>query len=152
MQRYYVPRENWNTQSIRLSSEDAHHVQRVMRQQIGDKLICNHPNGEAALCVITQVDNRDVYVQIEEWLKEDTELPVNITIAQGLPKGSKLELILQKGTELGAYDFQLFEADRSIAKWDSKKSSNRMKRYGKIIKEASEQCHRNHLPIVYEPT
>jgi len=151
VQRYYVPKENWQTTSVRLSSKDAHHVQRVMRQQVGDKLICNHPDGKAAICMIEEIDGKAIYVKVKEWLEEDAELPIHVTIAQGLPKGSKLELILQKGTELGATSFQLFEADRSISKWDQKKTSNRLNRYDKIVKEASEQCHRTHKPSVYAP-
>lgn len=151
MQRYYVPKENWQKEYIRLPAEDAHHVQRVMRQKVGDKLICNHPDGKAATCIISQITDQEVYVQIEEWLEEDTELPIDVTIVQGLPKGNKLELIFQKGTELGVHDFYLYEADRSVAKWDHKKASNRLKRYDKIIKEATEQCHRSYKPVVHAP-
>lgn len=148
MQRYYIPKDNWEKEFVVLTDEDAHHIQRVMRQQIGDTIICNHPDGQAAICTIEQFSTEDVRVRIKEWLNEDSELPVNVTIAQGLPKGSKLDLIFQKGTELGATTFQLFEADRSVVKWDSKKAEKRMQRYDKIIKEASEQCHRNVMPIV----
>lgn len=146
MQRYYVAENNWYEMEIMLTNEDVHHITKVMRQQVGDQLICNHPNGQAAKCTIQEIDEKQVIVRIDEWLEVDNELPINITIVQGLPKGNKLELIFQKGTELGATAFQLFEADRSIAKWDSKKADNRYKRYYKIIKESSEQCHRNKMP------
>lgn len=146
MQRYYVPENNWQELEVLLTDDDAHHIQRVMRQNIDDELICNHPNGQAAICVIETIEDNHIKVRIKKWLENDNELPVYVTILQGLPKKSKLELILQKGTELGAGAFQIFEADRSIAKWDLKKADNRYKRYNKIIKEASEQCHRNMLP------
>ena len=150
MQRYYVPKDQWNKESVILINEDAHHIKRVMRQQIGDTVICNHPDGQAAVCMIEQMTDDHVQVRINTWLDEDSELPVHVTIAQGLPKGSKLELIFQKGTELGATAFQLFEADRSIAKWDPKKAEKRLSRYRKIIKEASEQCHRLVMPVIKE--
>ncbi len=150
MQRYYVKEDAWQGDTVILTDEDAHHIKRVMRQQIGDEIICNHPNGEAAHCSIIEINDNDVRVQVLEWLAADNELPVHVTIVQGLPKGSKLELILQKGTELGASSFQLFEADRSVAKWDEKKTANRFKRYNKIIKEASEQCHRNIMPELHD--
>lgn len=148
MQRYYVPEKNWQEQEVVLTDEDFHHIKRVMRHKVGDKLICNHPNGQAAICVITSIEDTYIKVHIEEWLEQNNELPINVTILQGLPKSNKLELILQKGTELGAAAFQIFEADRSVAKWDMKKANNRYKRYNKIIKEASEQCHRNMLPQI----
>lgn len=149
MQRYYVKEAAWQDNIVILTDEDAHHIKRVMRQQIGDELICNHPNGEVAHCSIIEMNDNDVKVQILEWLSADSELPVHVTIVQGLPKGNKLELIFQKGTELGAAAFQLFEADRSVAKWDEKKTANRFKRYNKIIKEASEQCHRSIMPELH---
>lgn len=121
-----------------------------MRQKIGDEVICNHPSGEAAICTITQLSNDEVHANVNKWLDSNTELPVQVTIAQGLPKGSKLELILQKGTELGAHEFCLIQADRSIVKWDPKKANQRIKRYKKIMQEASEQCHRNFVPTIKE--
>lgn len=76
------------------------------------------------------------------------ELPVNVTILQSLPKGNKLEFIIQKGTELGASRFFLFASERSIVKWDEKKVKNRLERYEKIAKEASEQAKRNVIPEI----
>src|SRR5699024_6456203 len=77
--------------------------------------------------------------------------PVQVTIAQGLPKKNKLEFILQKGTELGCTQFCLFEADRSIVEWNNKKAKQKMERYRKIVQEASEQCERNKIPNINAP-
>src|SRR5690625_3610876 len=122
-----------------------------MRFSVGDHIICVHPNGEAATCQIMIMEKRIIQAKVVKWIHQNNELPVQVTIAQGLPKGNKLELILQKGTELGAAHFRLFKADRSITKWESKKSVQKMTRYRKIIKEASEQSHRNQMPNIYEP-
>lgn len=150
MQRYFIPIEQWLDNKVILTDSDAHHITRVMRQEVGDTIICVHPNGEAAICIITDLSKRDVHAEVNHWLEIDAELPIEVTIAQGLPKGNKLELILQKGTELGARKFCLIQADRSIAKWDSKKAAQRMKRYEKIMQEASEQSHRNFVPEIKE--
>src|SRR5690625_7436830 len=123
-----------------------------MRYNVQDEIICVHPNGQSAKSKITKIYTKEVKAKIIEWLEHNAELPVEVTIAQGLPRGNKLELILQKGTELGAAKFYLFTADRSISKWDKKKSEQKLARYRKIIKEASEQCHRNRMPILEEPT
>ncbi|MEI3606857.1 16S rRNA (uracil(1498)-N(3))-methyltransferase [Pseudogracilibacillus sp. SE30717A] len=151
MQRYFVPENNWKENSIKIKDEDAHHIARVMRCNPGDKIVCVHPDGQVAKCQIHTIEKNEVNVQIIEWLDENTELPVHVTIVQGLPKGNKLEFILQKGTELGAAEFWLWKSDRSIVKWDDKKSAQKIKRYCKIIKEASEQCHRNKIPNLKEP-
>jgi len=151
LQRYFIPKINWKDDLVSILEDDAHHISRVMRYNEGDQIICVHPNGNTAIGQIRAMQKGKIQVEIIEWLNQNTELPVHVSIAQGLPKGNKLELVLQKGTELGAARFHLFEADRSISKWDSKKSVQKMNRYRKIIKEASEQSHRNKMPIVNEP-
>src|SRR5699024_11272730 len=80
------------------------------------------------------------------------ELPVYATIIQALPKGDKLELIIQKGTELGASKFYLYESERSIVKWNKQKASKKMTRYKKIVKEAAEQSYREIIQEIYEPS
>ncbi|WP_100010602.1 16S rRNA (uracil(1498)-N(3))-methyltransferase [Lentibacillus sediminis] len=151
MQRYFIPEENWNASEVHITGDDAHHIKRVMRFQTGDKIICNRPSGEAATCRISDLAENEVRATIEEWLAESAELPIEVCIAQGLPKGDKFELILQKGTELGASAFIPFQAERSIAKWDEKKAEKKLNRFAKIVKEASEQSHRSRIPQIHKP-
>lgn len=146
MQRYFVANENWDGDQVRLTGDSYHHIKNVMRMENGAKFICSHPNRGAAICVMQRADADEVKAVVTEWLEEDPELPVQVTIAQGLPKKNKLEWILQKGTELGASRFCLFQGDRSVVKWDDKKRDQRLKRYEKIVQEAAEQSHRNQLP------
>ena len=146
MQRYFIPNEDWQDTKVTIKDDNAHHMLRVMRFDIHDKIICNHPQGQAAICRIADQDGKEVEAEIIEWLSEQPELPVFVTIAQGLPKGDKMDFILQKGTELGAACFIPFQADRSIVKWDDKKQAKKQTRFAKIIKEASEQSHRNQIP------
>lgn len=148
MQRYFVPKENWRNDTIVIDGDDAHHMIRVMRMQVGDRIICNPPDSKGAICTIVQMDADTVTAKVVEWLNRDAELPVYVTIVQGLPKGDKMDLVLQKGTELGACAFIPFQADRSVVKWDAKKEEKKLTRYAKIIKEASEQSHRTHLPVI----
>jgi|SRR5690625_1532323 len=151
MQRYFVPEEGWYEHQVELTGNDARHIRVVMRNKISDKVICIRHDGHVALCCITNISSDKITLQIEKWLDENNELPIHVTIAQALPKGSKIDLILQKGTEFGANEFCFFNADRSIAKWDNRKSKQKLTRYRKIVKEASEQCERNKIPIVSEP-
>ncbi|MBM7597919.1 16S rRNA (uracil1498-N3)-methyltransferase [Virgibacillus halotolerans] len=151
MQRYFVPTANWQAHEVVITGDDIHHITRVMRYKIGDRIICNHPDGQAAVCTITEIEAEAIQSRVVEWLEESTELPVLVTIAQGLPKGDKLDLILQKGTELGAHAFIPFQAERSVVVWDNKKIDKKMLRFGKIVKEASEQSHRNRIPEIKQP-
>lgn len=146
MQRYFVTASGWSDTDVTITDDAIHHITRVMRMEIGDKIICNHPEGKAAICAIITMTEDKIVTEIEEWQDQTVELPVRVTIAQGLPKGDKLELILQKGTELGAAAFIPLQAERSIVKWDTKKANKKNERFKKIIKEASEQSHRTLLP------
>ncbi|MFC3039105.1 16S rRNA (uracil(1498)-N(3))-methyltransferase [Virgibacillus xinjiangensis] len=150
MQRYFVPQENWKSEQVFITNDDFHHITRVMRFKEDDSLICNHPDGRAYICEISGIEKNQVVAVIREKLEGSAELPVGVTIAQGLPKGDKMELIIQKGTELGAASFIPFQADRSIVVWNGKKMEKKLERYSKITKEASEQSHRNKIPNIHQ--
>src|SRR5690625_7526732 len=106
--------EKVNDYHILIKGYDAHHIARVMRFQPEDKIICNQPDGRAAICTIMSIDQHVVHVAKEEWLEEEAELPIHITIAQGLPKGDKLDLVMQKGNEIGAYVFIQFHDEHAF--------------------------------------
>ncbi|MFC0522557.1 16S rRNA (uracil(1498)-N(3))-methyltransferase [Pontibacillus salicampi] len=148
MQRYFVPHDGWEEEQVHLSGEDVHHIKKVMRMKEEEEIICCTPDGHAAKCKIRKIEDDSVTCYIVQWLDEEKELPAHITIVQGLPKGDKMELVIQKGTELGAAAFIPFEAERSIVKWDAKKAEKKISRYQKIAKEASEQSHRTKVPTV----
>ncbi|HEU5139874.1 MAG TPA: 16S rRNA (uracil(1498)-N(3))-methyltransferase [Bacillales bacterium] len=151
MQRYFTETKITAEDTIVLNGDNARHISRVMRMKAGDSIICCGPDGNCAVCQIQEMSSDDVTVSVQEFLDEIAELPVHVTIAQGLPKGDKLDLIVQKGTELGASHFQPFEAERSIVKWDRKKRQKKTERLRKIAKEAAEQSHRSQIPTVDEP-
>lgn len=151
MQRYFISQDCWKGNKVYISGQDAHHIKNVMRNIPNDTIICNHPTGKVAKCKIITVETNDVCVEITEWLDSEKELPIKVTVAQGLPKGDKMELILQKGTELGASGFIPFQAERTVVKWDHKKMEKKMQRYQKIVKEASEQSERNFIPFIDKP-
>lgn len=148
LQRYFIPEPDWKDNKVLIKGNDRHHITRVMRSNETDRIICNHSRGYAAICKITKINESYVEADVEKILNEDRELPVSITIAQGLPKGEKFDFVLQKGTELGAKAFIPFQAERSVVKWDHKKFIKKKQRFNKIIKEASEQSQRNKQPKI----
>ncbi|MFX3623781.1 MAG: 16S rRNA (uracil(1498)-N(3))-methyltransferase [Ectobacillus sp.] len=148
MQRYFI--DAINGEEVIITGDDAHHIARVMRMERGDQIYCC-AEGKTVLCAIAEITNTFVKATVVQWVEESNELPVSITIASGLPKGDKLELILQKGTELGADAFLPFQAARSIVKWDAKKADKKVERWMKIAKEAAEQSHRSAVPAVQAP-
>lgn len=149
VQRYFVPDKQLQDGHFSIVGEDVKHISKVMRMVIGDQLICINDHGQVAQCEITSISSSEVTGTVIDFLEQNNELPVKVTIAQGLPKGDKLDLIVQKGTELGAHGFIPFQAKRSIVKWDDKKAEKKVERLEKIAKEAAEQSYRNVVPNVY---
>ena len=112
MQRYFI-NESFNHELAIISGDDAHHIMKVMRMRAGDEIIVVH-NGEATICEIAKLTEEGVHVQKTMRTLPSPELPIHVTIACGLPKGDKLDLMVQKSTELGMYSFIPFEAERSV--------------------------------------
>lgn len=134
-----------------IMGDDFHHIVRVMRMEVGDHFICCDSKGKQAQCEITEITNDMILASVVEWIETQTELPITVSIASGLPKGDKLEYVIQKGTELGANEFVPFIAARSIVKWDEKKGAKKVERWNKIAKEAAEQSHRSVVPVIPSP-
>lgn len=152
MQQYFLPtlRDKMN-HTISITGDDARHISRVMRMKPNDRIVCVTKDGFSALCEIVRLTAQSVQCRILEWIEFHSELPVTVVLANGLPKGDKLEMIVQKGTELGAAKFIPFNAARSVVKWDEKKIQKKIERWNKIAKEAAEQSHRNKIPEVLKP-
>lgn len=148
MQRYFVAPEQFRDGIITITGEDAHHAARVMRMKSGDRLIASDGLCRTALAVVTDVSQAAIRAEVEELLPQDSEPAWSITIAQSLPKGDKMELVIQKGTEIGAAVFAPFQSERMIVQYDSKKEAKRLERWSKIAKEAAEQAHRHRIPSI----
>lgn len=148
MQRYFIMPEQIKDNYVEIVGDDVKHISRVMRMTAGNQIICSNNNDKVLLCEIVSVTPDIVKASIIRELDTMVELPIKVTIAQGLPKGDKLDLIIQKGTELGAGSFIPFSSSRSVVKWDEKKQEKKLERLQKIAKEAAEQAHRNVIPTV----
>ncbi|WP_078390943.1 16S rRNA (uracil(1498)-N(3))-methyltransferase [Shouchella patagoniensis] len=151
MQRYFIADKQMSSKSVEITGEDAGHIARVMRMQAGSEVICVNEQGRAVQVELSLVDKERSEGRILAEIDTTPEMAVRVTVAQGLPKGDKLETIVQKGTELGAYAFLPFTAKRSVVKWDEKKERKKMERLQKIAKEAAEQSHRMKVPEVRAP-
>lgn len=148
MQRYFAKNVE---DTFFIQEDDYHHIVRVMRMNIDDEVYCVNNLHQAARCRIVKISENEVIAKVVQWLEGEIELPVSVSIVSGLPKGDKLEWIIQKGTELGAFKFIPFIAARSVVKWDEKKGGKKLVRWNKIAKEAAEQSHRTMIPEVSSP-
>ena len=141
MQRYFASIINNN---VELSSDDLHHLTHVMRMRVGDffEVVDNQT---LYVCEITSLN--PLQVKYEERIP-DEELNSHVTLFFALAKGDKIDLVIQKATELGVHQIILFKSRRCVVNFDNKDVSKKIARYQKIAKEASEQCHRLIVPEI----
>lgn len=126
---------------------DYNHIKNVLRMKIGDNLLVSN-NGKSSLCKIKSFEEDTVIVEILENDYLNTDLPISITLMQGLPKSDKLELIIQKSVELGVDSVIPVEMARSIVKIDKKKQDGKIARFQAIAESAAKQSKRNSIPSV----
>lgn len=141
MQRYFA--KNIKENKIILSNSDMHHIKNVMRMKENDKVEVVYDK-KIYLC---NLDN-NLELHIDTVINEDKELPKEIIAIIGLVKEQKMDLVLQKLTELGVSKIIPVNMERSIVKLDAKKEEKKIIRWNTICKEASEQSKRNTIPIV----
>lgn len=149
MQRYFVPATQMGHGSVTLEGDDARHAAAVMRSKPGDCFIACDGEGRDVLAKILTVDKENVQAEIIEHLLTNAEMAWQVTVAQSLPKGDKLETVIQKGTEAGAFAFQPFLSQRTVVQYDDRKEAKRIDRWRKIAKEAAEQSHRSVVPLIH---
>lgn len=148
LQRYFVAPSQMTDRTVEIDGDDARHLGTVMRAKLGDTFIACDGQGRVVLAKIAAIGKDAVRADIVRPLPDDAETAWRLTVAQSLPKGDKLETVIQKGTEAGAYAFQPFISRRTVVQYDARKEAKRLERWRKIAKEAAEQSHRNIIPEV----
>ncbi len=126
------------------------HMVRVLRMGAADTVLLVDENGVEYSGTISQVSRESASITITSSSPSTLRVSTvpHITICQALPKGDKIDLILQKGTELGAHDFWLFGGRRSVAKIRDDQQNNKLERWNRITAEAARQCGRSDIPAV----
>ncbi len=145
MHRFFVPPKTLGQEQIDLPEEVVHHLGKVLRIGVGQIVLLLDGLGEVCLCRIEQLDKRRGLASVlERWNEPETAWPIDLL--QALPKGDKLDLVLQKGTELGITTFTPLVSGRSIPRLDEQREAKRRQRWERIIQEAARQCRRPRLP------
>lgn len=149
MHKFFVPSNNLNSIEAIISGDDVKHIYKVLRLEKGEKVIINNCNGEEYLGEITLVNKTEVKVSIIEKLEVNNESNIKIYLFQGLPKAQKMDLIVQKGTELGITQFIPTITERVDVKL--KGEFKKLDRLNRIALEAAKQSKRTTIPSVNEP-
>jgi len=147
--RIPVPPGSLREGAMQLPEEEARRVRTVLRLEVGDAVELFDGEGALASGRISELRER-VTVEVGEVRRREPAPP--LFIAQALAKGDKLELVIQKATELGAAGLIPFDSARAVVKLDARKASERVARWRKIAVEAARQCGRADVPEISEPS
>ena len=148
MQQFFAEPSWIRENKIYMQGADVNHIKNVLRMKPGEDVRVNDGRGKTYLCCISSYEEQTAVLDILKELDSDTELPSRIILFQGLPKGDKMEWIVQKAVELGAYSIVPFAAKRSVVKLDEKKAAKKQARWQLIAKGAAEQSGRGIIPEV----
>ena len=135
---------------IRLDEKASHHIARVLRAKIGDRLILFNGRGGEYESVICQADKKNVEVNIDRFINREAESPLDLSLAQGVARGDKMDMIIQKSTELGVRTLIPLITERCQIK-KSYIQEQKYQHWQSVAISASEQCGRNRLLIINEP-
>ena len=152
MQHFFVESSQIQGNRIRITGTDVNHIRNVLRMHSGEEIsVSNGTDGRDYRCEIDTITEDEVLCRLM-FIKEDgVELPVRITLFQGLPKADKMELIIQKAVELGAAEIVPVATARCVVKLDDKKAKSKVERWQGISEAAAKQSKRAVVPQVCAP-
>ena len=142
MQRYFGRKFN---NMIVLDDDDKYHLLKVMRARKGEQI---EVVADDIVYLSEIVSIKPLEIVAKKTLKENSELPNYIILLAALLKGDKMDLVLQKATELGVSEVVLLTTDRTIIKIKEQQNDLKLGRYQKILKEAAQQSKRNRIPYI----
>ena len=150
MHRFYIPPNEWNAGAPVLSGAEAHHARDVLRLDVGSKVVLFNGQGRELTGEIASIDGGKIHLRK---LHEATTppLPCHITLAQAIPKGKNMDLIVQKAVEIGAAEIAPLISDRTIVHLDDETAVQKQSKWQHVAIEAAKQCGQNWLPEVHVP-
>ena len=150
MYHFFVSEEQINGENAYIEGSDVNHIANVLRMKPGEELLISVKGDWDYLCKIVDIETDRVNLKVLESM-EQRELPVNITLLQGIPKSDKLEMIIQKAVELGVSEILPVKTKRVVVKIDEKKVDTKVNRWNAIAESAAKQSKRSIIPKVHEP-
>ncbi len=147
MPRFFVDENNINDHIITLDGENANHIAAVLRCRVGEEITVCDGKGTDYVCEIEEVTKKLVTAKVVDICSCDNEPSVKIKLYQGLPKGDKMELIIQKCIEIGVDSIVPVKTEHTVVKLDGKEDK-KVARWNKIAEAAAKQCGRGKIPVV----
>lgn len=150
MSRFYVPKEAVKGEIILITGPEAHHIIDVMRLKRLDKVVAFDGTGAEYTGFIKDVKKKAVVMKVVETRLPPRVSKSKITLIQSIPKKDKMDYVVEKATELGAYSIMPIVTARTIVRWSREKKALAVDRWKRIAREASKQCGRPDITDIQE--
>ncbi len=149
MHHFFVEPSQIRDKRILITGDDYNHIKNVLRMKPGEEIaVSNGVDGREYRCGIDEYTEREVVCTLRFVKEADVELPARICLFQGLPKADKMEFVIQKAVELGAYEIVPVAAARCVVKLDDRKAAAKVNRWQGIATAAAKQSRRGVIPAV----
>ena len=151
MRRFFDSQSFTQDQQTVLGEDASHHIARVLRMQVGERLQVFNGQGGAWAAEIMAISKKAVTVQAQVFDPENRAAPLPVTVALPMVKGERMDYALQKATELGAHRFQLLTTERTDVRLDGDRQDKKLRHWQQVVISACEQCGMNQVPVVHAP-
>ena len=149
MPKFFVPTNQIEKDKIVIQNDDVNHIKNVLRAKVDDKIdICDYNTSKNYVCKIEEIEDKVIRCKIIEEIDSNVESEIKVSIFQGIPKVDKMELVIQKSVELGAYDITPIEMKRCVVKLKEKDKTKKIQRWQKISEVAAKQSGRDIIPNI----
>ncbi len=147
MTRFFVSPEDLQPEFLVLTGENAKHA-KVLRLKNGEEVLVCDGQGRECFCVVSDVSDGQIGLVVKHRQESESEASVKVSVYIAFPKGDKLEHVIQKATELGAYEIIAFPSARCVSRPDEKSLKKKLERWQKIAASAAEQSGRGRIPEI----
>ena len=147
MTRFFVAPEELMGDTVTLTGENAQHAS-VLRLKEGEQVVLCDGQGREALCQVLRCSNKFTDVEVMQRRDSVSEAAIRVSVYMAFAKSDKLEYVIQKATELGAYEIVAFPSARCVSRPDDKSLKKKLERWQKIAASAAEQSGRGRIPEV----
>lgn len=150
MTRLFVDEVLLDQRTLELNEEDSHYISQVLRMRTGEEITVVDGKGLEYLCSVSEIGKKKVILDVGEGRENTSEPPFKVTLFQSVSKGERMDLTIQKATELGVYEIVPVLSERCVVKLD-KDTKGKIDRWQKIALEASRQSGRGIVPKIATP-
>lgn len=151
MPRFFVPSEGFDGNNVSITGDDAWHIARSLRMAVGESITVCDMQGYEHICTLQKITDALVSASVDTRMRSASEMPFRVVLYQALPKGDKMDLIVQKAVEEGVSVIVPFVSERCVSRPDGAALQKKCARWQRIALEAAKQCGRGCVPEIGTP-